>query len=99
TNAPEMGAGGNTYNAVFGRTKNPWNLAKNAGGSSGGAAVAVATGEVWLSHGTDLAGSIRMPAAYCGVVGLRPTPGRAGGAPASISFNTETVSGPIARSV
>ncbi|MDX5359778.1 MAG: amidase [Alphaproteobacteria bacterium] len=99
TNTPEMGAGGNTFNAVFGMTRNPWDTGRNAGGSSGGAAVSVATGEVWLSHGSDLAGSLRTPAAYCGVVGLRPTPGRAGGGPAAIAFSTEGVQGPMARTV
>lgn len=99
TNTPEMGAGGNTFNAVFGATRNPWDVSKNAGGSSGGAAASLATGEVWLSHGSDFAGSLRTPAAYCGIVGLRPSPGRAGGAPPSIAFNTEGVQGPMARNV
>lgn len=99
TNSPEFGAGGNTFNDVFGRTRNPWNVSKNAGGSSGGAAVSLATGEVWLSHGSDLAGSVRTPAAYCGIVGLRPSPGRAGGGPGPMGFHTEGVQGPMARSV
>jgi len=99
TNTPEMGAGGNTFNAVFGMTRNPWDTRKNAGGSSGGAAVSLATGQVWLSHGSDLAGSLRTPAAYCGVVGMRPTPGRAGGGPAAIAFEGEGISGPMARNV
>lgn len=99
TNTPEMGAGGNTFNAVFGATRNPWNTAKNAGGSSGGAAVSIATGEVWLSHGSDLAGSLRTPAAYCGVVGMRPSPGRAFGGPMNMGFSGEGVSGPMARTV
>ncbi|MFT5110746.1 MAG: amidase [Parasphingorhabdus sp.] len=99
TNTPEMGAGGNTFNSVFGMTRNPWDTSCNAGGSSGGAAVSLATGEVWLSHGSDLAGSLRTPAAYCGVVGFRPSPGRAGGAPKDLGFNMEAVSGPMARSV
>ncbi|MEE9313133.1 MAG: amidase family protein [Rhizobiaceae bacterium] len=99
TNTPEMGAGGNTFNAVFGATRNPWDTRKNAGGSSGGAAVSVATGEVWLSHGSDLAGSLRTPAAYCGVVGMRPSPGRAFGGPMAMGFSGEGISGPIARTV
>lgn len=99
TNTPEMGAGGNTFNAVFGMTRNPWDISKNAGGSSGGAAASLASGEVWLSHGSDLAGSLRTPAAYCGVIGLRPSPGRAGGAPPDIAFNTEGVQGPMARNI
>ncbi|MEM8749661.1 MAG: amidase family protein [Pseudomonadota bacterium] len=99
TNTPEMGAGGNTFNAVFGATCNPWNTAKNAGGSSGGAAVSLATGQVWLSQGSDLAGSLRTPAAYCGIVGLRPSPGRAFGGPMALGFSHEGISGPMARSV
>lgn len=99
TNTPEYGAGGNTFNTVFGMTRNPWNTARNAGGSSGGAAVSLATGEVWLSHGSDLAGSLRTPAAYCGVIGLRPSPGRAGGGPELLGFSTEGVQGPMARNI
>lgn len=99
TNSPEMGAGGNTFNEVFGRTYNPWDLSKNAGGSSGGAAVSLATGEVWLSHGSDLAGSLRTPAAYCGVVGFRPSPGVVPYGPSSINFQAEGVNGPMARNV
>lgn len=97
TNTPEMGAGANTFNAVFGPTGNPHNLALNAGGSSGGAASGLATGQVWLSHGSDYGGSLRVPAAYCNVVGLRPSPGRAGGS--STVFDTFGVQGPMARTV
>ncbi|MDE0523645.1 MAG: amidase [Boseongicola sp.] len=102
TNTPEMGAGGNTFNAVFGATRNPWNTALNPGGSSGGAAASLATGETWLSQGSDHGGSLRTPAAYCGVVGLRTTPGRvpttlvAGVSAAHIG---DGVIGPMARSV
>ncbi len=99
TNTPEFGAGGNTFNDVYGFTRNPWDTRKNAGGSSGGAAVSLATGEVWLSQGSDLAGSLRTPAAYCGVVGLRPSPGRCGGGPAATGFSIEGISGPMARDV
>ncbi len=99
TNTPEMGAGGNTYNAVFGLTRNPWNTQRNAGGSSGGSAAALASGEVWLSHGNDLAGSLRTPAAYCGVVGFRPSPGVARGGGLELGFSTESVQGPMARNV
>ncbi len=99
TNTPEFGAGANTFNAVFGMTRNPWNTSKNAGGSSGGAAASLATGEVWLAHGSDLAGSLRTPAAYCGVVGFRPSPGITGAGPGPIKFHTEGVQGPMARSV
>ena len=99
TNTPEFGAGGNTWNHVFGMTRNPWDTRLNCGGSSGGAAVSVASGQVWLSHGSDLAGSLRTPAAYSGVIGLRPSPGRCGGAPEGHGFNTEAVQGPMARSI
>ena len=98
TNTPEMGAGGNTFNEVFGATRNPWDPDLNAGGSSGGAAAGLATGAVWLSHGSDHGGSLRTPAAYCGVVGLRPSPGRAASA-APAGFTTEGAQGPMARSV
>lgn len=99
TNTPEFGAGGNTFNQVFGMTRNPWNTSRNAGGSSGGAAVSLATGEVWLSEGSDLAGSLRTPAGYNAVCGLRPTPGRAGGGPGPAAFLNEGISGPMARDV
>lgn len=98
SNTPEMGAGGNTFNDVFGATRNPWDVSKNAGGSSGGAAAALAAGEVWLAHGSDLAGSLRTPAGYCGVVGLRPSPGRVPGG-SELGFGLEAVQGPMARSV
>ncbi|WGW04866.1 amidase [Tropicibacter oceani] len=98
TNTPEMGAGANTFNPVYGPTLNPWNTAMNAGGSSGGAAVGLATGETWLSHGSDLGGSLRTPASFCGIVGLRPSPGVAlGGGPDS--FDPMPVQGPMARNV
>jgi len=99
TNTPEFGAGGNTFNDVYGQTRNPWDTRKNAGGSSGGAAASLAAGEVWLAQGSDLAGSLRTPAGYCGVVGLRPSPGRCGGGPADTAFSIEGISGPMARNV
>ncbi len=99
SNTPEMGAGNVTFNEIFGATRNPWNLGRNPGGSSGGSCAAVAARILAIGHGTDLAGSLRNPAAYCGVSTLRPTPGRAGGPPQSVAFNTETVHGPIARTV
>lgn len=99
TNTPEFGAGGNTTNKVFGATRNPWDTRMNAGGSSGGAAVSLATGEVWLSHGSDLMGSLRTPAAHCSVLGLRPSPGRCGGGPPAAGFMTEGLQGPMARDV
>ena len=99
TNTPEFGAGANTFNAVFGKTRNPWNTACNAGGSSGGSAVALATGAFWLCHGSDHGGSLRTPASLCGVIGFRPSPGRAGGGPADTAFAPEAVDGPMARDV
>lgn len=97
SNTPEKGAGGNTFNDVFGRTRNPHNTALNPGGSSGGAAAALAAGEVWLAHGSDLGGSLRTPATYCGIVGLRPSPGRCGGGGPDNQFGHEGLQGPMAR--
>ncbi len=102
TNTPEMGAGGNTFNEVLGTTRNPWNTQMNAAGSSGGAAASLATGETWLSQGSDHGGSLRTPAAYCGIVGLRPSPGRVPfslEAGISTGYFIESVIGPMARSV
>jgi amidase len=99
TNTPEFGAGGNTFNALFGVTRNPWNTALTCGGSSGGAAVAVATGMAPIAQGTDLGGSIRTPASFCGVVGLRPTPGLVPAHPRAFIWDTLSVTGPIARTV
>lgn len=98
TNTPEFGAGANTFNAVFGPTFNAWNTTLNAGGSSGGAAVSLATGSFWLAHGSDHGGSLRTPAAYNGVVGLRPSHGLVANASAT-GFIGEGVEGPMARSV
>ena len=99
SNTPEFGAGANTFNEVFGKTLNPWNTALTCGGSSGGAAVALATGEVWLASGSDLGGSLRTPASFCSVVGLRPTPGRVAHGPKSMAFDTMSVDGPMGRDV
>ncbi|MDF1791240.1 MAG: amidase family protein [Thalassobaculaceae bacterium] len=99
SNTPEFGAGGNTYNAVFGKTRNPWNTSLTPGGSSGGAAVALATGEVWLAHGSDHGGSLRGPAAHTSVVGLRPSPGRVTRGTSNNLFNPSSVEGPMARNV
>ena len=76
SNTPEFGAGASTFNEVFGKTRNPWNTAKSVAGSSGGAAAALAAGQAWLATGSDLGGSLRTPASFCSVVGLRPSPGR-----------------------
>lgn len=99
TNTPEFGAGGNTFNEVFGPTLNPWNTAKTCGGSSGGSAVALATGEAWLATGSDLAGSLRTPAGFCSVVGFRPSPGRVPNGPRPITFESLAIQGPMARTV
>jgi amidase len=99
TNTPEFGAGGNTFNAVFGVTRNPWNTALTCGGSSGGAAVALATGMAPLAQGSDLGGSLRTPAAFCGVVGFRTTPGLVPVYPADLAWDSLTVTGPMARTV
>jgi amidase len=97
TNTPELGSGSQTFNEVFGATRNPYNLEKTCGGSSGGAAVAVACGMAPLADGSDTGGSLRNPPAFCNVVGLRPSPGRVpseGG-----SWGPLSVLGPIGRSV
>ncbi|MGA0089209.1 MAG: amidase [Burkholderiaceae bacterium] len=99
TNTPEFGAGSQTFNEVFGATCNPYDVTKTCGGSSGGAAVAVATGMVSLADGTDLGGSLRNPANFCNVVGLRPSPGRVPNWPDSLPWFPYSVAGPIARTV
>ena len=99
SNTPEFGAGANTFNEVFGKTRNPWNTSMTCGGSSGGSAVALATGQVWLATGTDLGGSLRQPASFCSVVGLRPSPGRVASGPKALPFATLSVDGPMARTV
>jgi amidase len=98
TNCPEFAAGGNTYNDVFGRTRNPWDLTRSAGGSTGGGAAALATGMIALAEGTDLGGSLRIPASFCGVVGLRPSPGLVPSHPSDYVWDTLQVTGPMARS-
>ena len=99
SNTPEFGAGGSTFNEVFGRTRNPWNTALTCGGSTGGGAVSVATGEVWLAHGTDHGGSLRRPGIYCSVVGLRPSPGRVTRGTSNNLFSPLSVQGPMARNI
>jgi amidase len=99
SNTPEFGAGANTFNEVFGATLNPWDLSRSAAGSSGGAAVALATGTAWLAHGTDMGGSLRNPASFCGVVGMRPSIGRVAHTPAFAIDRNLTVHGPMARNV
>ena len=99
SNTPEFGAGAHTFNEVFGATLNPWDTSKSASGSSGGAAVALATGMAWLAHGTDMGGSCRNPASFCGVVGLRPSIGRVAHTPEFKIDRTLTVHGPMARNI
>jgi len=99
SNTPEFGAGANTFNDVFGFTRNPWNTALSAAGSSGGSAVALATGMAWLATGSDLGGSLRNPASFCAVVGLRPSQGRVAADPGEIAFNRMSMEGPMARNV
>jgi len=99
SNTPEFGAGANTFNAVFGETLNPWNPRLTVGGSSGGSAAALAAGQVWLATGSDLGGSLRTPASFCSVVGLRPSPGRVPHGPEGRPFDTLSVDGPMGRTV
>jgi amidase len=99
TNTPEFGAGSQTFNAVFGATLNPYDPTKTCGGSSGGAAVAVACGMLPFADGSDLAASLRNPGNYCNVVGFRPTPGRVPSWPAANAWDSQPVLGPIARTV
>jgi amidase len=97
TNTPEFAAGGNTWNDVFGRTRNPWNTALSAGGSTGGGAAGLATGMIALAEGTDLGGSLRIPASFCGVVGLRPSVGLVPTHPYGWVWDTLQVEGGLAR--
>jgi amidase len=99
SNTPEFGAGANTFNEVFGATLNPWDLSKSAAGSSGGAAAALASGTAWIAHGSDMGGSLRNPASFCGIVGLRPSVGRVAYTPAVALARTLSVQGPMARTV
>ncbi|MEM7336261.1 MAG: amidase family protein, partial [Chloroflexota bacterium] len=99
TNTPEFGAGSQTFNSVFGATVNPYNTDYTCGGSSGGAAVALACGMTPLADGSDMGGSLRNPASFCNVVGLRPSPGRVPTWPKSLGWGTLGVVGPMARTV
>ncbi len=99
SNTPEFGSGSTTFNEVFGTTVNPWDTSKTCGGSSGGAAAALAAGQVWMAQGTDFGGSVRIPASYCSVVGLRPSPGRVATGPDPLPFASLSVRGPMARTV
>jgi amidase len=99
TNTPEFGAGGNTTNRIYGSTGNPFDRAKTCGGSSGGSAVAVALGQVPLATGTDYGGSLRTPAAFCGVVGFRPSPGVVPNVDRAACLSPFRVTGSMGRTV
>lgn len=99
SNTPEFGAGAQTFNEVFPPTRNPWDTRLSAAGSSGGAAAALASGTAWLAQGSDMGGSLRNPASFCGVVGLRPAPGRVAAGPSETPFQVLSVNGPMARNV
>ncbi|HDH03231.1 MAG TPA: amidase [Actinobacteria bacterium] len=99
TNVPEFGAGSQTFNRVFGVTYNPWDLSKTPGGSSGGAAVALATGMIPIADGSDFGGSLRNPASFCNVVGFRPSPGLVPSWPKLAAWSVLSVEGPMGRSV
>ena len=97
TNTPEFACGANTNNALFGPTRNPWNPALSPAGSSGGSAAAVASGMLPIAHGTDFGCSIRIPAAFCGIVGIRATPGLTPNYPMPLAWDPGQVHGPLAR--
>ena len=99
TNTPEFAAGANTVNPLFGATRNPWNPALSPAGSSGGSACAVASGMLPIAQGTDFGCSIRIPAAFCGIVGIRPTPGLTPNYPMPLGWDPGQVHGPLARTV
>ena len=100
SNTPEFGAGSNTFNPVFGATVTPFDVRRSAGGSSGGAAAALASGTAWLATGSDLGGSLRIPAAFCGVYGFRVSPGRVGRNGMSGPFvSLHSIGGPMARNI
>lgn len=99
TMTPEFGFGAICENALGGPTRNPWNVDLTSGGSSGGSAVAVATGMVPIAHGTDFGGSVRTPASFCGVLALRPTPGAIPSPSRNLAFDTMATHGFLARTV
>jgi amidase len=99
TNTPEFAAGASTINEVFGATRNPWNLNLSPAGSSGGSAAAVATGMVPIAHGTDFGCSVRIPASFCGIVGIRPTPGLIPNDPLPLGWDPGQVHGALGRTV
>jgi amidase len=97
TNTPEFATGANTVNPLFGATRNPWNTALSPAGSSGGSAAAVASGMLPIAQGTDFGCSVRIPAAFCGIVGIRPTPGLTPNYPMPLGWDPGQVHGPLAR--
>lgn len=97
TNTPESATGGNTFNEVFGATRNPWNTDLSVGGSTGGGAAGLASGMIALAEGTDLGGSLRIPASFCGVVGLRPSPGMVPTWPHEFPWDDMQVTGGMGR--
>ena len=99
TNVPEFGLGSQTFNPVFGPTRNPYDLTKTCGGSTGGGSVAVACGMAPLADGSDMGGSLRNPPNFCNVVGIRPSPGRVSNVPTQLGWFTLSVPGPVARNV
>ncbi len=99
TNVPEFAAGSHTFNQVFGTTLNPWDRTRSAGGSSGGSAAALAARLTPLADGSDMGGSLRNPASFCGVVGFRPSPGRVPAYPVVSAWSTLGVQGPLGRTV
>src|SRR3989475_864733 len=99
TNVPEFGLGSQTFNPVFGPTRNPYDVTKTCGGSTGGGCVALACGMVPLADGSDMGGSLRNPPNFCNVVGIRPSPGRVPNVPAQLGWFTLSVPGPVARNV
>jgi len=99
SNTPEFGSGGNSFNDVFGATRNPYDLSRTVGGSSGGAAAALASGTAWLAQGSDLGGSLRTPASFCGVTSLRPSPGLMARTAGMQPFQVYSQPGPMARCV
>lgn len=99
TNTPEFGAGSQTFNTIFGATRNPYDTTRTCGGSSGGAAVALACGMIPVADGSDMGGSLRNPAAFCNVVGFRVSPGRVPNPNAALAWSTLSTAGPMARCV
>ncbi len=99
TNTPEFGAGSQTFNEVFGTTRNPWDPARTVGGSSGGAAAALAAGAAWLATGSDLGGSLRNPASFCSVTGVRCSSGTVPHGPREMAWDSLMIDGPMARDI